>query len=480
MKNIVRAVVTVLALAASGMVVPATAHAAKQVLCSQGGYDCLTFSGYSASAGGWANRRYGSAGGLTLTDNHNCTRYVAYRLEAGGVGDQPAWGNAEDWWQNAPGAKNNTPSVGAVAYWSYGHVGVVEAVHGDGSVEVTWDSAYGPVGTAREILSGANLPYGYIHIDDAAIARSGGKSGHSPEGSLDEVSSPDAGAVKVRGWAFDRDAAARAIRVHVYIGGEAGDPDVDGHEITADGSRPDVDQVHGTGANHGFEKTLTTRKTGVQKVCVYGINEGEGDNSLIDCRNTTIESPNPFGFLDSATGGAGEVKVRGWAADWNAPSESLKVHLYQHVNGGQREQDRIYLGELTANKTRSDVNKARGVTGKHGFDGSVKIDATGSTEICAYGINKGRGGNSLLSCLTTTVAAADTGGASTKPTSSSPTSTTSPVTSSDTGSVRGNSVSFESIVCAAIGKDSCTRKQVAAYFLGKIIEKFFERIGSRS
>ncbi|SNV63819.1 N-acetylmuramoyl-L-alanine amidase [Corynebacterium cystitidis DSM 20524] len=179
MRTSLRTMITLVASLAvlAGLSAP-QANAAVHNLCKEvGSYGCLAFSGYRPYTNTWADTRY--YGGV-----HNCTRYVAYRLAKGGVPDQGTWGNAYEWWHRAPGAKNNTPAVGAIAYWSsdwtsrhwghsYGHVGVVEKVNADGSIEVTWDS-YGDNINVRQVVSGNHLPTGYIHADNAAIKRSGG------------------------------------------------------------------------------------------------------------------------------------------------------------------------------------------------------------------------------------------------------------------------------------------------------------------
>ncbi|AGP30980.1 N-acetylmuramoyl-L-alanine amidase [Corynebacterium terpenotabidum Y-11] len=469
-----------------------TASAGVTNLCrGQNDYTCLSFSGYSANTGTWADTRYPGA-----PNNHNCTRYVAYRLAASGVPDQGTWGNAGEWLDRAPGTKNSTPTVGAVAYWSpswtsshwghsYGHVGVVEAVHSDGSVEVTWDS-YSDGLAVRQRLSGADLPTNYIHVDDAAIARSGGVATNNPEGAFDEASSPSPGKVKVRGWAFDRDKITSSIAVHIYIGGEAGTAGAEGHNLTAKASRPDVARAHnGAGNNHGFEQTLTTAKRGKQKICAYGINVGSGDNTLLGCKSVTIKEPNPFGALDKVEGGKGEITLRGWAADWDKPSESLEIHVYHHEANGKK----TGLGKLTSTTERKDVNSSQGVTGKHGFDGTLKVNITGKAEICAYGINKGNGTNALLGCKTTTIQKANgTSTSSSPPTSSAPTSSpTSSAATSGSGSGSesdsGESASTGPVwnyVCTAMDQADCTSKDAAIYFLRMLLEIIRERLDAAS
>lgn len=415
MKTSLKVLIVGVLLALVGVSTPVAGATVTNLCRGQNTYNCLAFSGYSANTGTWADVRYPGA-----PNNHNCTRYVAYRLAKGGVPDQGTWGNAGEWINRAPGAKNNSPSVGAIAYWSpswtashwghsLGHVGVVEAVNGDGSVEVTWDS-YGDGFAVRQRVSGGDLPTSYIHADDAAIARSGGHTppppaGNNPVSNLDSVSSPDAGAVKVRGWTFDRDDVARSLDVHVYIGGEAGQPGVEGHVIKANVAREDVNNAHHVGALHGFDATISTQKVGNQKVCSYAINVGGGTtNPNIGCRQVTIKDPNPFGSYDSVTGGAGQVQVRGWAGDWNVPDQPLDIHVYLGDGNGKAV---TKIGALTSNKERSDVNKATGLTGNHGFDGAVKLDATGEVEVCVFILNKGRGWiNPPMGCKKATVSPA--------------------------------------------------------------------------
>lgn len=386
-----------------------TANAAVQNLCrGQYSYECLAFSGYGATTGTWADARYpGSPNG------HNCTRYAAYRLAKGGVPDQGTWGNAWEWATRAPNAKNTTPAVGAIAYWSkewtaahwghsYGHVGVVEAVHANGAVEVTWDS-YGDGLAVRQLVSGEHLPTLYLHIDNAAVQRSGGSSAggsHNPQGKIDEVTSPEAGAVRVRGWAFDRDEANRAIEVHAYIGGHAGSPGVEGHRVAANKSRPDVHTHHGVGSNHGFDQVLETNKVGRQPVCFYAINIGGGGNVHLGCPEVTIADPNPFGKFDALDGGDGRIRLRGWGVDRSSPNTSLEFHVYQTDGNGKSIRN---LGAIKANQLRDDVNRAHGVTGNHGFDSWLTTEIRGAQEICVFAINVGRGVNRPIGCLRTTI-----------------------------------------------------------------------------
>ncbi len=308
-------VLLTLLVAVCGIVATAPpAESAQIAHCSRADYGCVEGSGYGAYTSTWADTYY-------FGGEHNCTRYVAYRLARNGMPDPgTSWGNAGDWWTRAPGEKNLTPAIGAIAYWapgkkpagSYGHVAWVEAYQPDGSVTVTEDNA--GWNSRHVTYSGVDGPSGYIHIRGSSQYFGDSPSALDPVGSLDEVSSPSPGKVKVRGWAFDRDALARSIDVHVYVGGGVGTAGVEGHALTANVSRPDVDSAHGVGALHGFDSMLATNKRGRQDVCVYAINIGGGDSVELGCRAVTIDSPpvgsNPVGSIDEVSSPAG-AKVKG-------------------------------------------------------------------------------------------------------------------------------------------------------------------------
>lgn len=115
----------------------------------------------------------------------------------------------------------------------------------------------------------------------------------NPLGAFDEVISPEPGKLRVRGWTFDPNARAAVGEMHVYVGGEAGQAGVEGHAFRAGASRPDVDRVHGAGANHGLDATFATGKRGAQRVCVYAINTGPGSNIGLGCKTATIATPVP-------------------------------------------------------------------------------------------------------------------------------------------------------------------------------------------
>jgi surface antigen len=124
----------------AGLVAVATFRGAGSAGASQ--TDCLSYAyactpGYTGAnaAGTWAWSHYGGSYAVTPNGYHNCTLYAAWRLQQNGMGDPGNWGNAADW-ASHNGGGNNTPSIGAIAWWGtevgggYGHVAYVDQVNG--------------------------------------------------------------------------------------------------------------------------------------------------------------------------------------------------------------------------------------------------------------------------------------------------------------------------------------------------------------
>ena len=97
----------------------------------------------------------------------------------------------------------------------------------------------------------------------------------------------------------------------------------------------------------------------------------------------------PFGYLDAASSpAAGVLRVAGWTADADAPTQSIDVHVYANSTG-------FNLGP--ANQKRDDVAGAYpGYGSSHGFSADLSLPSGGSYKVCAFGINVGGGSNQPL------------------------------------------------------------------------------------
>lgn len=212
----------------------------------------------------------------------------------------------------------------------------------------------------------------------------------SPTGNIDSIKAVDGG-VQVRGWAIDPDSAG-PTSVHVYV-------DSSSVALPADKSRPDlVPHFPQYGASHGYEAKVDAAP-GAHRVCVYAINIGPGAPALIGCQDVTVSSSGivdlnraPIGSLESVSVSGTKATVSGWTIDPDTASP-IEVHLYVGSNGKA----------IRADKDRPDIGAANpGYGNAHGFSEQVDVPV-GTTNVCAYGINNGAGGHTLLGCKSVTV-----------------------------------------------------------------------------
>lgn len=112
----------------------------------------------------------------------------------------------------------------------------------------------------------------------------------------------------------------------------------------------------------------------------------------------------PFGALDSASGGAGSVKVTGWAMDPNAVSTATAIHLYIGGPAGDANAEGHNLG--VAKLARSDIAASYPGTGAdHGFSTTLETSKGGTQKVYLYAINAGgtRGDNVQIGTATVTI-----------------------------------------------------------------------------
>jgi hypothetical protein len=203
--------------------------------------------------------------------------------------------------------------------------------------------------------------------------------GGSPLGVVDTAVG-GIGSISVTGWVVDPDTAA-AIDVHVYVDG------VGRLAIRANGIRNDVAAgFPGYRPTRGFSGSVSIGG-GAHTVCVYGINVGVGNHSLLGCRVVQVAGGSPFGALDTVTYENGSLRVTGWAVDPDTVS-SIPVHVYVQGQG--------YA--LTAYGNRPDIAGGLPAYGAaHGFDNLLPAPE-GRQTVCAYAINVGVGNHSPLGC----------------------------------------------------------------------------------
>lgn len=137
-------------------------------------------------------------------------------------------------------------------------------------------------------------------------------------------------------------------------------------------------------ANSGRSKYKYSSKcyacgTKISKAFVYHFSDGTGCNDA-------------QGTIDLVSGGAGTIRVSGWAFDKDT-SDPIEIHAY--VGGGCASGAPGYC--ITADKKRTDVAKAYSVGNYHGYDEVLTVDARGNTDVYLYAINaSGTGGNNIF------------------------------------------------------------------------------------
>ncbi|WP_411722089.1 hypothetical protein [Mycetocola sp.] len=239
--------------------------------------------------------------------------------------------------------------------------------------------------------AGGNVALGCKTVVVPTASSGLSEQGRVPIGNFETISAV-AGKITVSGWAIDPD-TADSIPVHVYVGST-------GVAMLADKSRPDV-ALHypAYGDKHGYSATLSAAP-GVRTVCVYSINSGPGGNVLQRCENVTVPAPPstisdqgraPFGNLEAVVPTATGFQISGWAIDPDTTAP-IAVHLYVGSIGTA----------VAAEGSREDVAASYPTYGPHhGFSASVAAPS-GTSTVCAYGINNGAGGHTLIGCQTVT------------------------------------------------------------------------------
>ena len=101
---------------------------------------------------------------------------------------------------------------------------------------------------------------------------------------------------------------------------------------------------------------------------------------------------NPKGTIDSISGGAGSVDVRGWAFDSDDISTSIYIDVYIGGPAGSG----VPCHTIVANRYRPDVNKVYSVGDNHGYSEKIYTDYTGLQSVYVYAINIGGGENVFL------------------------------------------------------------------------------------
>ena len=142
---------------------------------------------------------------------------------------------------------------------------------------------------------------------------------------------------------------------------------------------------------------------------IYGGTTINIDSDYVDGATVGVGTPpvgesDPIGTLElSGSPLAGQLRVKGWALDPDAPTEALSINVFVGGREGQKGVEEYGLGQV-ANLERPDVAASHRVAGPyHGFDATIVTTKSGPEPVCVYAVNVALGGNRLLGCRTTTI-----------------------------------------------------------------------------
>jgi len=132
------------------------------------------------------------------------------------------------------------------------------------------------------------------------------------------------------------------------------------------------------------------------------------DNNYVDGETvgsaTLVVGDNPVGYLDLAQSPApGQVRVRGWAFDPDAPTEPLAIRLSVGGKEGTPGAATYELGTVATRSRRDVAGEFPEAGPKHGFDLSLATVKSGRQRVCAYALNLADGEDRLLGCKGATI-----------------------------------------------------------------------------
>jgi hypothetical protein len=133
------------------------------------------------------------------------------------------------------------------------------------------------------------------------------------------------------------------------------------------------------------------------------------DGATVGVGTPPVGESDPIGTLElSGSPVAGQLRVKGWTLDPDAPTEALAVNVVVGGREGQKGVETYELGQI-ANLARPDVGASHKLAGpNHGFDSTIVTTKSGPEPVCVYAVNVALGGDRLLGCRTTNIPVAIT------------------------------------------------------------------------
>ncbi|MBN9631056.1 MAG: hypothetical protein J0I18_10650, partial [Actinobacteria bacterium] len=149
---------------------------------------------------------------------------------------------------------------------------------------------------------------------------------NSPQGAVMGLA-PGFNGLTVSGWAIDPDAQSKATTVSIWLDGTTN------FQFPANGSSASYSAAAAhfpsAGTSHGFSGRIPATP-GDHVICIYGVNQGAGNDVLFSCFTVTVPTtePSPKGAVLTASGTAGGIALTGWAVDPDALTSPVRMSLW--------------------------------------------------------------------------------------------------------------------------------------------------------
>jgi hypothetical protein len=132
------------------------------------------------------------------------------------------------------------------------------------------------------------------------------------------------------------------------------------------------------------------------------------DNNYVDGPTvgsaTLVAGDNPIGYLDLASSPTpGQVRIRGWAFDPNAPTQPLGIRLSVGGKDGEAGVASYDLGTVASRSRRDIIGEFPEAGPRHGFDVTMPTVKSGRQRVCAYALDWDPGEDRLLGCKGTVI-----------------------------------------------------------------------------
>jgi hypothetical protein len=132
------------------------------------------------------------------------------------------------------------------------------------------------------------------------------------------------------------------------------------------------------------------------------------DNNYVDGPTVgvgaLVSGDDPVGYLDLASAPApGQIRVRGWAFDPNAPTQPLAIRLAVGGRSGDPGVATYELGTVATRSRRDVAGEFPEAGPRHGFDVTLPTVKSRRQRVCAYALDVDPGEDRLLGCKATTI-----------------------------------------------------------------------------